>query len=71
MRIFYGMNGEGKYWGTMARYRVQYCHLKQENHYHLGEIGEIVVKGPQVMKGYWNKPEETAACTSRWLALYR
>jgi len=26
----------------------------------VGEIGELAVKGPQVAKGYWNRPEETA-----------
>ncbi len=27
----------------------------------VGEIGELAIKGPQVMKGYWNNPGETEA----------
>lgn len=34
----------------------------------IGQVGELVVRGPQVMKGYWNKPEETAqALKGGWL----
>lgn len=32
-----------------------------------GEPGELVVRGPQVMKSYWNKPEETSlALKDNW-----
>ncbi|MEO0776389.1 MAG: AMP-binding protein [Bacteroidota bacterium] len=35
----------------------------------VGEIGEIQIRGPQVMKGYFNRPEETAKTitTEGWL----
>ncbi|MCU1373574.1 MAG: lcfB, partial [Actinomycetia bacterium] len=26
-----------------------------------GQVGEVVARGPQLMSGYWNRPEETAA----------
>ena len=34
----------------------------------MGEIGELIIRGPQVMKGYWNMPKETEiALRNGWL----
>ena len=30
----------------------------------LGQAGEICIRGPQVMRGYWNRPDETAKVIS-------
>ena len=42
---------------------------EQGNDEPLGERGELWVKGPQVMQGYWNRPEDSAeVLTDGWMA---
>jgi long-chain acyl-CoA synthetase len=36
-----------------------------DNEVPLGQPGEIAIRGPQVMAGYWNRPEETAMVMTR------
>ncbi|MBB5017569.1 long-chain acyl-CoA synthetase [Chitinivorax tropicus] len=48
------------------------CSVRDENGQEvaIGESGELWVRGPQVMKGYWNRPEESAKVLKGdgWLA---
>jgi long-chain acyl-CoA synthetase len=39
---------------------AQIVDLQTGKRLNVGKTGELAVKGPQVMKGYWHKPEETA-----------
>jgi long-chain acyl-CoA synthetase len=42
---------------------------EDDNELVIGEVGEICVRGPQVMPRYWNRPDETAKVFTRdgWL----
>ncbi len=37
----------------------------------LGEDEEIIVRGPNIFPGYWNRPQETAKVAARGMVSYR
>jgi fatty-acyl-CoA synthase len=54
-----GVAGEGALGGRLAAYKTVDPHTGAD--LDLGEVGELVVRGPGVTAGYYHKPDETAA----------
>ena len=49
----------------MPRIEIKLLSLEDPNRYvALGEKGEMCIRGPNVMKGYWNNPQATAESTT-------
>ena len=45
--------------------------MEGETELPVGGIGELLLRSPSIMEGYWNMPEETENALTRWLALHR
>ncbi len=57
----YGMQKEGSVGVPLPGTQVRIVDMEEgTNDMPNGELGEIIVSGPQVMLGYWNNEEETA-----------
>jgi len=61
----HGMRKAGSCGMPIPRITIKFLDLEDSNRYvALGERGELCISGPNVMKGYWNNPEATAAVTT-------
>jgi long-chain acyl-CoA synthetase len=59
--VFYGDNRIGTIGPPLSSTDAKIVDVETGEHdLPPGEVGELVVRGPQVMKGYWQRPEETA-----------
>ena len=60
-----GMRKAGSCGMPMPRIEIKFLSIDDPGKYVArGERGEICIKGPNVMKGYWNKPQATADVTT-------